>query len=70
MESSYFGSEFVALSIATVLMGSLRYKLRSFVVPLDFPSNILCDNKSVVMNVNVPTSMLNKRHNDICSYHV
>ena len=35
---------------------------------MDGISNIFCDNKSVVTNVSVPTSILNKRHNTIC-YH-
>jgi len=39
-------------------------------VPLDGASNIFCDNKSVVTNSSVPTSMLNKRHNAICYHRV
>jgi hypothetical protein len=29
-----------------------------------------CDNKSVVTNASVPTSVLNKRHNAICYHRV
>ena len=32
------------------------------------PTSIFCDNKSVVTNSSIPTSMLNKKHNSIC-YH-
>ena len=68
VESSSFGSEFLALRNATELVEDLRYKLRCFRVPLHVPVNIFRDNNSVVTNVSVPTSMLNKRHNSIC-YH-
>ena len=70
VETSSFGSEFVALRIATELNEALRYKLRTFGVPLNGPSEILCDNKSVVTNSSVPTSVLNKRHNAICYHRV
>lgn len=68
VESSSFGSEFVALRIAVELVEALRYKLRMFGIPIDGPTNIYCDNKSVVTNASIPTSVLNKRHNAIC-YH-
>jgi hypothetical protein len=58
----------VALRIATELIEALRYKLRTFGVPVEDPSNVHCDNKLVVTNVSVPTSVLSKRHNAIC-YH-
>jgi len=32
------------------------------------PADVLCDNRSVVTNSSVPTSVLNKRHNAICYY--
>lgn len=69
VESSSFGSEFVALRIATEMIGSLRYKIRCFGVPIDGPAEVFCDNKSVVTNASVPVSVLNKRHNAIC-YHI
>jgi ribosomal protein L31E len=68
VESSSFGSEFVALRIAVELVEALRYKLRMFGVPIDGSANMYCDNKSVVTNASIPTSVLNKRHNAIC-YH-
>lgn len=71
MESSSFGSEFVALRIATTeMIEGLRYKLRMFGIPVDGPADVFCDNKSVVTNSTVPTSMLNKRHNSICYHRV
>jgi hypothetical protein len=68
VESSTFGSEFVALRIAVEMMEALRYKLRMFGIPVDGPSNVFCDNKSVVTNSTVPTSLLSKKHNSI-AYH-
>jgi hypothetical protein len=70
VESSSFGSEFVALRIATEMIEALRYKLCMFGVPLVGPTNVFCDNKSVVTNASVPTSVLNKRHNAICYHRV
>ena len=70
MESSSFGSELVALRIATDMIEALRYKLRCFGIPIDGPAEVLCDNKSVVTNASVPVSVLNKRHNAICYHRV
>ena len=68
VESSSFGSEFVALRIAKEMIVALRYKLRMFGVPLRGPASILCDNQGVVKNASVPESALSKRHNAI-NYH-
>ena len=68
VETSYFGLEFVAFRITTELVEALRYKLRCFGVRLDGPATIFCDNKLVVTNAIVQTSMLKNRHNSIC-YH-
>ena len=64
VESSTFGSEFVALRLAK----GLRYKLRIFGVSIDGTTSVMCDNQSVMKNATVPTSMLSKKHNSIC-YH-
>jgi hypothetical protein len=68
VETSSFGSEFVALRIATELIESLHYKLRMFGVPIDGPANVLCDNDAVVKNSSLPESTLKKKHNSI-AYH-
>ena len=68
VESSSFGSEFVALRIAKELVIALRYKLRMFGVPVTEPTNVFCDNNGVVKNVSIPQSMLQKKHNAI-NYH-
>ena len=51
VESSSFGSEFVALQIATDLIEAMRYKLKMFGVPLDRPADVFCDNKQVNINL-------------------
>jgi hypothetical protein len=69
VESSSFGSEFVALQAAKDMVVALRYKLRMFGVPIDGPTNVFCDNNGVVKkNMTIPESMLAKKHNTI-NYH-
>ena len=70
VEASSFGSEMVALRIATEMVVALRYKLRMFGVPIEGPTDVFCDNKSVATNASVPTSTLNKKHNSICYHYV
>ena len=68
VETSTFGSEFIAARIAVELIESLRYKLWMFGVPIDGPTNMYCDNGSVVTNCTKPESVLRKKHNAI-AYH-
>jgi hypothetical protein len=70
VESSTFGSKFVALCTAVELIIALRYKLRMFGVPLIGPANVFCDNQSVVHNATTPESTLSKKHNAICYHRV
>jgi hypothetical protein len=58
VESSSFGSEFVALRIANEMIKALRYKLQMFGIPLKGPANVYCDNNSVVTNSTHPESTL------------
>jgi hypothetical protein len=48
VETSTFGSEIVALKIATELIQSLWYKLRMMGIPMSGPANVFCDNQAVV----------------------
>lgn len=68
VETSTFGSEFVALRIAVELIEGLRYKLRMFGVPIKGPANVYCDNAGVVVNSQMPQSTLKRKHNSI-AYH-
>ena len=65
VESSSFGSEFVALRIVRDLIMGLRYKLRMFGVTIVGPASVLCDNQGVVKNTSLAKSVLSKRHNAI-----
>ena len=56
--------------IATESVESLRYKLRCFGVQMDGTASIFCDNKSLVTNASMPTSMLNNHHNAMCYHQV
>ena len=69
VESSTFGSEFIALKACVEALQAFRFKLRMFGVPIDGPSKVLCDNESVVKNSRDFESTLNKKHNSI-AYHL
>ena len=69
VESSTFGSEFVALRTAAELIKGIRYKLKMFGVPIDGPARVMCDNQSIVKNGSFPESVLRKKHCSI-AYHV
>jgi hypothetical protein len=68
VESSTFGSEFVAMQIMVEILEAICYKLRMLGIPIDGPSNVFCDNKVFVTNLTIPTSTLKKKHNGI-AYH-
>jgi hypothetical protein len=68
VKTSPFGSEFVALKIATKMIRGLRYKLRMMGIPIAGPSYVYCDNNSVVINSSSPASTLKKKSNSI-AYH-
>ena len=69
VESSTFGSEFVALQIVTELITLFRFKLRMFGIPSDGPVNVFCDNEAVYQNSSFVESHLKRKHNSIC-YHL
>ena len=66
VESSTFGSEFIAMKTGIEIVKALRYKLRMMGVPVEGPENIFCDNEAVVQNTTVPESRLGKKHISIC----
>lgn len=68
VETLTFGSEFVAMQIAAEMIEGMRYKLRLMGVGVDGPTNVFCDNESVVKNLTKPESTLKKKHNAI-AYH-
>ena len=68
VESSTFGSEMVALKVATEKIIGLRYKLQMMGVPLDGPANVFCDNDSVAKSSTNPEATLSKKNVSI-AYH-
>jgi hypothetical protein len=68
VESSTFGSEFVALRMAVDMIEGLQYKLRMMGIPLDGSTLVFCVNEGVVKNTTAPESPLKKKHVAIC-YH-
>ena len=48
----------------------LIYKLRCFQILVEGPAERFCDNRSVVKNLSIPNSALNKRHNAIYYHRV
>ena len=57
------------MKIALDLIVALQYKLMIFGVPLDGPTDVMCDNQGVVKNKSFPQSKLGKKHNSV-NYHV
>lgn len=68
VETSTFGSEFVAMRLSCEMIKSMNYKLRMFGIPVVGPAKIYCDNNAVVLNSSAPESTLKKKHHSI-NYH-
>ena len=70
IETSLFGSEFMAMKHATEYVRGLQYKLRGMGIPVDECAYIYGDNKSVLVNLSVPHSQLKKNSNNVAYHHV
>ena len=68
VESSSFGSEFIAMKQCCEYIRGLRYKLRMMGIPCEGPAYILGDNQSVLANTSIPDSTLKKKSQSI-AYH-
>ena len=68
VETSSFGSEFIAMKQCTEYIRGLRYKLRMMGIPCTDPSFIFGDNQSVLANTTAPDSTLKKKSQSI-AYH-
>ena len=67
VEASTFGSELIAMRLAVEMIEGLRYKLRMMGVPITTPTNVFCDNNSVVVSMR-PDNSLKKKHAQV-NYH-
>jgi hypothetical protein len=68
VESSSFGSEFVAMKQCCEYLRGLRYKLRMMGIPCEGPVYIQGDNQSVLANTSIPDPTLKKKNQSI-AYH-
>ena len=68
VESSTYGSEFLAIRILVGMFIALRYKLRLFSVTIDGPCNVFCDNDAVARIAMRAETTLKKKHLSI-SFH-
>ena len=68
VESSSFGSEFIAMKQCCEYIRGLRYKLRMMGIPVIGPAFIYGDNQSVLANTTIPDSTLKKKSQSI-AYH-
>jgi hypothetical protein len=68
VESSTFGSEFVAMKTAVEFIQALRLKLRWMGVTFYGPASVYADNLTVVKSATQPEMTLSKKHNGI-AYH-
>ena len=69
VETSSFGSEFMAMKHATEYVRGLRYKLRAMGIPVNGPTYVFGDNQSVLANTTVPHSQLKKKSNSVAYHH-
>ena len=70
IETSSFGSEFIAMKQYCEYIRGLRFKLRMMGIEVNCPILILGDIKSVNVNSSIPTSVLRKNSNSIAYYFV
>ena len=68
VESSSFGSKFIAMKQCCEYICGLRYNLRMMGISCDDPTFIYEDNQSVLANTTIPDSMLKKKSQSI-TYH-
>jgi hypothetical protein len=68
VESSTFGSEFIAMKQCCEYIRGLRYKLRMMGIPCEGLAYVYGDNQSVLANTTIPDSTLKKKSQSI-AYH-
>ena len=68
VETSSFGSEFLAMKHCCEYIRGLRYKIRMMGIPMTHGAFIYGDNQSVLWNTTCPDSVLKKKSNSV-AYH-
>eukprot|EP00957_Ditylum_brightwellii_P006183 468066-Ditylum_brightwellii.AAC.1 len=69
VETSTYGAEFIVMKTAMEEVMVLRYMVRCLGVKVSKPTCILGDNRSVIINSTVSSSLLKKKH-VVISYHM
>ena len=69
VEASTFGAEFIMTCTCLGAVEGLLFKLCMFSIPVEGPTDMMCDNNSVVKNLQHPESVLSKKHLSICYHH-
>jgi len=69
-ETPSFGAEFVAMKTCCEYIPGLRYKLRMMGIPVNLPTFIFGDNRSVLINSLKPDSSLKKKSSSIAFHFV
>lgn len=70
VETSSFGSEFIAMKSCCEYIRGLRFKLRMMGIPVEMPTYIFGDNQSVLANTTIPHSTLKKKSSSIAFHFV
>jgi hypothetical protein len=68
VESSTFGSEFIAIKTAVKQIEALRYKLQMMGIDLNSPTNVFCDNEGAFKRSAFLESTIKQKHN-VIAYH-
>ena len=69
VESSLFGSEFMAMKACCEYLCGFRYRLQMMGIPCKGPAYIYRDNQLVLCNTTLPNSTLKKKSQSI-AYHL
>lgn len=62
VEAATYGSELIALRIGVEFALDMHWKLRMLGLVVEHPTVTLCDNESVVKNMQFPSGTLKKKH--------
>ena len=70
VQTSSFGSEFVAMKSCCECVRGLRHKLRMMGIPGEGPSCVFGDNQSVLSNASKPHSSLKKKSSSVAFHFI
>ena len=65
METSTYGAEVLVFCLAVEQLFDIQNKLRMMGIEIKKTSQILGDNKAVIMNMQLPSSTVKKKHSSV-----